>query len=536
MTTSPAAPTPPAPHPFTFRLAMGLLGVLIAALTSGLNDRVSDMALADLRAATGIDYATGSWLVSAYQAAEVAAMMLAPWFAVTFSLRRFTLTVSLGFALIGALLPFAPNGTLLIALRALQGLFGGALPPMLMTVALRFLPPPIKLFGLSAYALTATFGPNMAASLAALWTDSVGWQFVFWQVIPPMLIACLLTGWGIPQDPTRYERFRQMDLFGMVTGSAGIAMLILALTQGERLDWFDSPFYSGLLLASLACLTVFAINEWFHPLPLFKLQMLSRRNLSFGLIGLSAVLVLTLSGSALPSGYLAQVSGFRTVQFAPLALTIGLPQLLVAPLLAALLNIRWIDCRWMLIAGATLIAGSCLLGTQITSDWARTNFWLIQAMQALGQPMIILPILMTATSVVAPPEGPFASAMFNTVRGFSSIAAGALVEWFLSHREQFHSNVLLNAAAQKPWLLSAENGASASGSQPFLADGSVSSGENLSQFASMVKHQALVLGISDSYLMLIGFAALLILLTALLPRRVWPPQTLLNSSTTKTRI
>jgi len=70
MTTSPAAPTPPAPHPFTFRLAMGLLGVLIAALTSGLNDRVSDMALADLRAATGIDYATGSWLVSAYQAAE----------------------------------------------------------------------------------------------------------------------------------------------------------------------------------------------------------------------------------------------------------------------------------------------------------------------------------------------------------------------------------------------------------------------------------------------------------------------------------
>ena len=46
-----AAPTP---HPFTLRLALGLVGVLIAALTSGLNDRVSDLALVDIRAAIGI--------------------------------------------------------------------------------------------------------------------------------------------------------------------------------------------------------------------------------------------------------------------------------------------------------------------------------------------------------------------------------------------------------------------------------------------------------------------------------------------------
>lgn len=70
-----------------------------------------------------------------------------------------------------------------------------------MTVALRFLPPPIKLYGLAAYALTATFGPNIAASLAAFWTDSVGWQFVFWQVIPLILIANVLIGWGFRRIP-----------------------------------------------------------------------------------------------------------------------------------------------------------------------------------------------------------------------------------------------------------------------------------------------------------------------------------------------
>lgn len=522
----------PAPHPFTLRLALGLVGVLIAALASGLNDRVTDIALADIRAALGIDYAQGSWLIAGYQAAEVAAMMIAPWFAVTLSLRRFALGVALGFGVTALLLPFATHYPLFLTLRVLQGIFGGALPPLLMTVALRFLPPPLKLYGLSAYALTATFGPNMAASLAALWTDSVGWPFVFWQVIPAMLVAMLLIGWGIPQDPARFERFRQIDLFGMLTGCSGIALLILVLNQGERLDWLSSPLIAAMLLASLALLVVFFINEWFHPLPLFRLQMLSRPNLTHGLLTLAGVLLVALSGSALPSAYFAQVEGFRTAQFAPLALTIGAPQLLIAPFIAMLLNIRWIDCRWMLTCGALLMAASCLMGSQITSDWARQNFWLIQIMQAFGQPMMILPVLMSATSVVLPPEGPFASAMFNTVRGFSSVAAGTLVEWFISHREQFHSHILLDGAAGRSWLLRADSASEASTFAPLLPDGSISSTENIAHFSTLVKHQAQVLSLSDAYLLLIAFALLLILLTAWLPKRVWPPQTLLQQPVT----
>ena len=295
----------------------------------------------------------------------------------------------------------------------------------------------------------------MAATLAAFWTDSVGWAFVFWQVIPAMLIAMLLIGWGIPQDPTRFERFRQIDLFGMATGCSGVALLVLALNHGERLDWLSSPLIVGMLLTSAALLIVFLINEWFHPLPLFRLQMLSRPNFTHGLLTLAGVLLVALSGSALPSAYFAQVEGFRTAQFAPLALAIGAPQLLIAPFMAMLLNIRWLDCRWMLTCGALLLAASCIMGSQVTTDWARENFWLIQTMQAFGQPMMILPVLMSATSVVQPPEGPFASAMFNTVRGFSSVAAGTLVEWFISHREQFHSHILLDGAASRGWLLSA---------------------------------------------------------------------------------
>jgi len=530
-----AQPAAPATHPFTLRLALGLVGVLIAALTSGLNDRVTDLALADVRAAIGFSYDRATWITSAYQAAEVAAMMVAPWFAVTFSLRRFALAVAFGFALAGILQPFAATPGLFIGLRVIQGLFGGALPPLLMTVALRFLPPGIKLYGLSAYALTATFGPNVAASLAAFWTDAVGWQFVFWQIVPPLLLAGVLIGWGLPQDPLRLERFKQIDLFGMLTGCSGVALMVLTLSQGERLDWLQSPLITGMLCASVALLVAFLINEWSHPLPLFKLQLLQRKNLTHGLLVLAGVLLVALSGSALPSAYFAQVEGFRTVQFAPLALAIGLPQLLIAPFMAFLLNLRWIDCRWMLTCGAALLSVSCLMGAQLTDDWARQNFWLIQLLQAFGQPMLILPVLMSATSVILPPEGPYASAMFNTVRGFSSVAAGSLVENFLTHREKFHSHTLVDQLGNRPWLMTAANSADASAMRPLLPDGSASSAENLGHFATLLKHQAVILSISDAYLLLIGFALLLVLLTAWLPKRVWPPQTLIQTQTKAVR-
>ncbi len=527
---SAASPPPPTPQPFTLRLVIGMIGILIASLFSGLNDRVTDIALADVRGALNISSDPGSWAIGAYQAAEVAAMMLAPWFSMTFSLRRFAIGVCLGFSLLGLLLPFSPNIDVFIALRVVQGVFGGALPPLLMTVALRFLPPQFKLYGLSAYVLTATFGPNVATALAAFWTDVVGWQWVFWQVIPPCLLAAVLVGYGIPQDPLRLERFKQMDVVGMLTGTSGIGLMVLFLQQGERLDWLNSPLLVVMLLTSIALLTAFFINEWSHPLPLFKLQMLKRHNLSHGLLTLGGLMVLVLSGSALPASYMESVQGFRAVQVGPLALTIGLPQLIIAPLVATVLNLRWVDSRVILIMGLGLIGMSCYGGSHLTEGWARQNFYGLQIMQAFGQPMAILPVLMGATGVVQPPEGPFASAMFNTVRGFSSVMGTAVVSEFSSQREQFHSNVLLNHVGSLSSLLAQPYDGDGTYLAPLNPDGSAVSTEALSAFSSLVERQATILGLSDSYLMIIGLAIALALLTVLLPKRTYPPQSLIKKA------
>lgn len=502
-------------QPFGARIVVGMLGVLLASLSAGLNEHVTDVAMPDVRGALAIGHDEGTWLLALYEATQVAAMAFAPWFAVTLSLRRFTLAAIASFGLLALLCPFAPNVETLYALRALQGLAGGCMPPMLMTVALRFLPPGIKLYGLGAYALTATFAPNLGVPLAALWTEFVGWPWVFWQVVPLCLVALAAVAWGIPQDPLRLERFRQFDHLGLALGLPGILMLVIGLLQGERLDWFESSLVSLLVIGGAGLLVAFFVNEWTHPLPFFRLDILKRRNFTHALVTLAGVLIVLGACMGVPAELLAELHGYRPLQTAPLVLLVALPQLLTLPLVAGLCNIPRVDCRWVLALGLLLCGGSALGMSQLTSEWIRDHFYWLMALHILGQPMAVVPLLMLSTSVVAPVEGPFASAWFNSVRGFSAVLGSTVVGVLMSSREHYHSNRLVDQLGNAPQALD------------LRLD---QLGGALGDLANQVREQASVLAAADTLWLMAGLAFALILLIPWLPTRTYPPRPVVPSS------
>ncbi len=108
-------------------------------------------------------------------------MAVSAWFMVTFTLRRWALAV---IALVGTtstLLPFSPNIEAVYALRILQGFAGGLMTPLLMSTALASSGPPIRLYGLAVYALTATFVPAFAPTVSSFWSDVVHWPLPYYQ-------------------------------------------------------------------------------------------------------------------------------------------------------------------------------------------------------------------------------------------------------------------------------------------------------------------------------------------------------------------
>ncbi|MHA6912088.1 MFS transporter [Ralstonia pseudosolanacearum] len=487
-----AAPPSAPPPAFGARLAAGLLGVLLAAILSGLNNRVPGLALADVQGALGFAQDDASWLNTAYAAGELAAMPFATWFAVTFSMRRFQLAMLAGALVLSAILPFVQSLSLLLALRALQGLLSGALIPMLMMSALRFLPPSIRLHGLALYAMTATFAPNVALWLAALCVDRLeDWRWVYWQAIPLGLVAMGLVAWGVPKMPPALSRLRQGNWLGMALGVPGLALVVAGLDQGVRLDWFHAPLIVAALGVGTVLTALFLASEWRHPAPFMRLQMLGRRNLGVGFSVFVCLLMTMATAVTLPASLLGRLQGFRMEQMASIGLIVGLPQLVLGPAVALLLYQRWVDARHVFAAGLACIAAACWLGAGITSEWMVPQFMWAEILQAIGQPMAVIALLFLATSVVQPMEGPSVAGVVNTFRAFSSVLGGALIGQLTTVRSHFHAEMLLDHAGHLlPRLPPSDPGAGA--------------------FAALVAQQAGVLAAADVY-RVFGWLALLLI-------------------------
>jgi DHA2 family multidrug resistance protein len=505
-------PLPPVQQPakeaeLPLRLAIGLLGMLLASLLAILNEQVTAVALADIRGAFSVGYDDGTWLTAIFEATNVATMVFAPWFGITFTLKRFTIGAVLAVMLLGFLCPFAPNLPALYVLRALQGVAGGCLPPMLIIVALRYLPPKIKLYGLAGYALTATFGPALGTPLAALWTEYVSWRMAFWQIVPLGLVSCVAIYKGLPTDPTKLERLRSFNWTGFLLGYPAVAMLVIGFLQGDRLDWLNSTFISTMFIGGTLLFVAFLINQWFHPLPFFKLQLLERRNFAHGLLTLVGAVTLLVGVAAIPSQFLAHIQGYRPLQTSPLFLLLAIPLLITLPVTAAVLNLRQADHRWVMAIGLCLIATTCFLGSFVTSDWVRENFYWLQSLEIVGQPMLIVAILMGVTTGLPPTEGPFASAMFNTVKTFTGAAATGLIEGVGTAREHFHSNMLVDQL----------------GNRALVTGQSIDAVHGLGELAHRVHEQALVLTSADLYRLMAGIAIAFLFVIPLLPVRIYPP-------------
>nr|WP_315598230.1 MFS transporter [uncultured Cupriavidus sp.] len=503
----PAPAAPLAPVAFSARLATGLVGVLLASLLAILNEQVTALALTDVQGVLSIGRDDGTWITTLFEAANVATMVFAPWFGITFTLKRFTIGAVLATIVLGMLCPFAPNLHALYVLRVLQGVTGGCLPPMLIIVALRYLPPKVKLYGLAGYAMTATFGPALGTPLAALWTEYVGWRMVFWQIVPLGVISCAAVRWGLPDDPPRLERFGAFNWTGFLTGFPAVAMLVIGLLQGDRLDWLASHFIRVMFGGGSALLAVFLVNEWFHPLPFFKLQLLGRRNFAHGLMTLAGAVILLVGVAAIPGQHLARLHAYRPLQTAPLSLLVALPLLVTLPLTAAILNTRRVDSRWVMTVGLCLMIATCFLGSFVTTEWIRDNFFWLQSLQIVAQPMVILAILMGVTTGLPPTEGPFASAMFNSLKTFSAAVATALLEGLGTGRERFHSNMLVDQL----------------GNNAVTVGRSVDTAHSLGQLAHRIHEQALVLTSADLYRVMACVAVALLVLVPILPVRIYPP-------------
>ena len=419
---------------------LAVTGGVIGSFMAVLDIHIANSSLADIQGGLSATLEEGSWISTSYLVAEVIAIPATAWLMQVFSLRRYMMANTLMFVLFSVLCGLAWSLPSMIVFRFFQGLFGGALIPMAFTMIMLRLPQSRQPVGMAMFALTATFAPSFGPSIGGYITGTLGWEFIFYLNIIPGLIQLYLLYGNTDRQPMQLNLLRGGDYGGLLSMALFLGPLIVVLEEGTRKDWFGSDFIVRLSIVSAVSMLLFLWFEFKGKNPFINLRLFGRRNFALASI-INVALGLGLYGSVyiLPV-YLAQVQGYSALHIGKVVMWIGIPQLLVIPLVPKLM--RHIDLRLLIAFGVFLFALSCFMNSSMSYYSGGDQLFWPLVIRAIGQPFIMVPLSAMAVAGIEPAQAGSASALFNIMRNFGGSIGIALLASFVSRREQFHSSFI----------------------------------------------------------------------------------------------
>ncbi len=381
----------------------------------------------DIDGGLGVGTDTGSWLSTAYAMCEPIGVVIGSWLGIALSLRRMLL-IGVAVFMVGSIIPaVVPSYDALLLSRIITGLAGGVIMPQAIIIQLRAWGPARVPWALAMFLSAPTAAPQLGGVIGAWGVEHFGWPFILWAAIPPGMLALAIGYIGLQRERIQWHPLLHADLAGLVALAGALAFFACAVSQGDRMRWFEPPAIPIFFAASALCFAVFAWRDWDavrHPILWVKLYR--RRNVTLSAIGgLPLALAISISGVIVPAA-LIQLQDFRPEQVAPALWSAFWPQALSYPVCALILTRKLVEVRAMIIVGVAVVAIGAFFDLQITSQWQVGELYVGQLIQGIGLPMIAVPLVDIFVASLRPPaESLPAASVLNLSRVLSGTIATA---------------------------------------------------------------------------------------------------------------
>ncbi|HTV98282.1 MAG TPA: MFS transporter [Steroidobacteraceae bacterium] len=458
----------------------------------------------DIDGALGVGIDTGSWLSTAYSVCEPIGVVMGAWLGIVLSLRRMFL-IGVVIFLLGSIIPICvPSYDAMMLSRVITGLAGGAIMPQSIIIQLRTWGPTRTPLAIALFLSASTAAPLLGGLIGAWGVEHFDWSFVLWAALPPGILALAVGYLGLRREPIQWRPLIHADLAGLIALAAALGLFACAVSQGDRMRWFQTPAIPILFTASALCLGIFALREWRqlrHPILWVKLYR--RWNVTLAAIGLLPLaLAIAMSGVIVPAA-LAQLQNFRPEQVAPALWSALWPQALSYAVCVMILTRKIFEVRAMVITGLAVVAVGAFFNLRITSEWQVGDLYVGQLIQGVGLPMIAVPLIDIFVADVRPPaESLPAASILNLSRVLSGTIATAWATSSLRLNSQGKFGELLMNTGFYPDGQGTSLASLAARMAHITSDAMLARAQALQIVAGAARRQAAVLGISDTLLVL----------------------------------
>ncbi|NUR07992.1 MAG: DHA2 family efflux MFS transporter permease subunit [Nocardioidaceae bacterium] len=337
--------------------------VVLGAIMSILDITVVSVAQPTFQTEFDSSPAQVAWTMTGYTLALAAVIPLTGWAADRFGTKRLYMLAVFLFTAGSVLCATATSIEMLTAFRVLQGLGGGMLMPLGMTIMTRAAGPERLGRVMAILGVPMLLGPIFGPILGGWLIDIASWHWIFLINLPIGVVALVYAALVLPKDsPTPSETF---DFLGMVLLSPGLALFLYGVSSIPEAGtvWDTKVLTTGII--GLALVALFVLRELFRAPehPLIDLHLFRERPLTIAVIAMSLFAIAFFGASLLFPSYFLQVRGETTLQAGLLLAPQGIGAMITMPI-AGVLTDRIGPGKIVLVGIVVIVIGMAMF-TQV---------------------------------------------------------------------------------------------------------------------------------------------------------------------------
>ncbi|PWK35552.1 DHA2 family efflux MFS transporter permease subunit [Cupriavidus plantarum] len=436
--------TPANPPPLTgTKLLLGSFAVALATFMNVLDSSIANVAIPTISGNLGVSVDEGTWVITLFAAANAVSIPLTGWLTQRIGQVRLFVGALLMFVLSSWLCGIAPNLTILLAARILQGAVAGPLIPLSQALLLGSFPKDKSSSALALWAMTATVGPIAGPALGGWITDSYSWSWIFYINVPVGIFAAAVT-WAVYRERESKTRKLPIDLVGLASLVTWVGALQIMLDKGKDLDWFNSPVIVTLGVVALLGFVFFVIWELTEPNPIVDLRLFKGRNFLAGTVAISVGYAVFFANLVVLPQWMQQYLAYPAVNAGLVTAPLGIFAVILAPVVGKFLPKA--ELRVLATLSFLGFAAVFFMRSNYTTGVDTYTLVLPTLLQGIPMALFFVPLTAIILSGLSPDKIPAAAGLSNFARVFCGAVGTSLATTGWNNRSILHHAQLAEQA------------------------------------------------------------------------------------------
>jgi len=415
--------------------------VSIAAFMEVLDTTIVNVALSHIGGSFGASPNESTWVLTSYLVANGIVLPLSGWLAGVMGRKNYFLLCIFGFTATSLACGLSVSLPMLVVFRLLQGVAGGGLQPIQMSIVMDAFPPEKRSTAFALTGMTMIVAPILGPTLGGFITDSFNWRWIFFMNVPVGMLALFLVR-RLVEDPlhAKAKGLLSIDYVGLILVVIGFGALQVVLDKGQEDDWFDSQFiinFSLISVVALLCAIAWLLRQ---KDPIIDIRLLANR--SFGMACLMIFFVgFVLYGCSTLLPLLVQTHFGYNATLAGLVLSpSGMILIVLMPFVGKLAN--KIHARYMIAFGMLIVSIGMEITSFITPQTNYQTFVIMRTVQVIGLPFLFVPSSVMAFSKIPLEKSSKASALYSLLRNLGGSVGISLLLSNIARQQQTHQSIL----------------------------------------------------------------------------------------------